>query len=129
MKLLPISNESPREREILEIIYAVGPSTVAEVRTRLADAPGYSAVRTMLTRLVAKGALRITKEGARYVYSPTKKRETVSKEALRRVLNTYFEGSLARAVTALLDDRSGTISADDARELERRLGAARRAGR
>ncbi len=129
MKPVPISNESPREREILDVIYAAGPSSVGDVRERLADPPGYSAVRTMLSRLVAKGHLRFKREGTRYVYSPTRKREVMSRQALRRVLNTYFGGSLAQAVTALLDDRSGAISPDEARELERRLAAARKEGR
>ena len=102
---------------------------MAEVLEKLNDPPGYSAVRTMLTRLVTKGYLRQKREGMRYVYSPAKQKESVSKEALRRVLNTYFGGSIAHAVNALLDDRTGAISAEEAREIEKRLAAARKEGK
>jgi predicted transcriptional regulator len=120
-----IADESPREREVLEVIYDGGPASVAEVRDRLANPPGYSAVRTMLTRLVAKGLLSYKRDGQRYVYSPAK-RETVRKQALKRVIKTYFGGSLTQAVSAFLDDHHGSISADDAREIQRMLAAARK---
>ena len=128
MKADRVLDESPREREILDIIYAAGPSSVSDVRDQLTEAPSYSAVRTMLTRLVAKGYLRYRREGMRYVYSPARQKESVSKDALRRVLNTYFGGSIAQAVNALLDDRTGAISPEEAREIQRRLAAARKAG-
>lgn len=124
-----ISNESPREGEILDAIYAAGPSSVADVRARLADPPSYSAVRTLLTRLVAKGHLRFRRDGLRYVYSPTTERDVVSRQALRQVLNKYFGGSLAQAVTAMLDDRSEAISEEEAQEIRRRLAAAKKEGR
>jgi predicted transcriptional regulator len=129
MKADRVLDESPREREILDVIYAAGPSSVSEVRERLADAPSYSAVRTMLTRLVGKGYLRYKREGMRYVYSPARQKDSVSRDALRRVLNMYFGGSVAHAVNALLDDRSGAISREEAREIQRRLAAARKAGK
>ena len=118
-----------REREILDIIYSAGPSSVAKVRNQLSDPPSYSAVRTMLTRLVAKGFLHYKREGMRYVYSPARQKAGVSKDALRRVLNTYFGGSVAQVVNALLDDRRGAITPEEAREIEQRLAAARKAGK
>ncbi len=124
-----VLDESPREREILDVIYAAGPSSVSDVRDQLTEAPSYSAVRTMLTRLVAKGYLRYRREGMRYVYSPARQKESASKDALRRVLNTYFGGSVAQAVNALLDDRRGAVSPEEAREIQRRLAAARKAGK
>ena len=124
-----VLDESPREREILEIIYAAGPLSVAEVRDHMKNAPGYSAVRTMLTRLVAKGYLRYKREGLRYVYSPVKQKESVRKEALQRVLHTYFGGSITQAVNALLDERSGAITPDEEREIKKRLAAARKEGK
>ena len=41
-----------REREIFEILCGADGATVADVRERLSDAPGYSAVRTLLSRLI-----------------------------------------------------------------------------
>jgi predicted transcriptional regulator len=122
-------DESPREREILKIIYAAGPLSVSEVRDRMKNPPGYSAVRTMLTRVVAKGYLRYRREGLRYVYSPVKQKESVRREALNRVLDTYFGGSIAQAVNALIDERSGAITPAEEREIRKRLAAARKEGK
>jgi predicted transcriptional regulator len=123
-----ITEESPREREILEVIYAAGPSSVSDVRDKLANPPGYSAVRTMLTRLVAKGFLRYKRDGQRYVYSPRTAPDTIRKLALKRVIRAYFGGSLTQAVSALLDEHTGSISSADAREIQRMLAAARKRG-
>ena len=50
---------SRREREIMNAIFALGNRASAEdIRTRLIDPPGYSAVRAMLVRLEAKGYIR-----------------------------------------------------------------------
>lgn len=120
-----VAEESPREREILEIIYAAGPSSVSDVLERLANPPGYSAVRTMMTRLVDKGFLKHKRDGQKYVYSAAR-REVVSRQALKRVIRTYFGGSLSQAVSAFLDEHQGTISSEDAREIQRMLAAARK---
>ena len=68
-----------REREIYEILLAAGEATAADVRRAMADAPSHSAVRTMLARLEAKGAIAHRVEDQAYVYrsvpQPAKVRE------------------------------------------------------
>jgi BlaI family transcriptional regulator, penicillinase repressor len=126
---IPISDESPREREILDVIHQAGAATAAEVQRQLTRPPSYSAVRTMLARLIAKRHLKATLRGSRLVYRAATSPEVVRKQVLRRVLDTFFGGSLAQAVTALLDDNAGVISEAEAREIRRRLAAARKEGR
>lgn len=109
---------SRREREILEVIFAIGAEASAEeIRERLSDPPSYSAVRAMLAKLEAKGAVRHKEKGLRYVYSPTVARKTASRSALRRLIDVFFEGSKEQAVTALLTEERWT---DD--ELEELAG-------
>jgi len=63
---------SRREREIMNAVFALDNRASAEdVRARLTHPPSYSAVRAMLVRLEAKGHLRHTEDGARYIYSAT----------------------------------------------------------
>ena len=124
-----IPDESPREREILQIIHAAGPLSVAEVRERMKNPPSYSAVRTMLTRVVAKGYLRYRQEGLRYVYSPAKQKDSVRRKAVQRVVDIYFGGSISQAVNAMIDERSGAITPDEEREIRKRLAAARKEGK
>jgi predicted transcriptional regulator len=96
---------SRREREILDVIFAIGGEASAEeIREKLSDPPSYSAVRAMLAKLEAKGAVKHKEKGLRYVYSPTMPRKTARKSALRRLVDVFFEGSKEQVVTALLDE-------------------------
>lgn len=117
------STLSRREREILEVIFAIGEEASAEeIRERLSDPPSYSAVRAMLAKLEGKGAIRHKEKGLRYVYSPTMPRGKARRSALRRLVDVFFGGSKEQAVTALLDDEKWTDEELDelARAIERR---------
>ncbi|HKQ56381.1 MAG TPA: BlaI/MecI/CopY family transcriptional regulator [Candidatus Eisenbacteria bacterium] len=92
-----------RERQIMDVIYARGRATVAEVLEGLADPPSYSSVRTLLRLLEEKGHLRHEESGPRFVYIPTVAREKARRSALRNVLDTFFAGSTEDAMAALLD--------------------------
>jgi BlaI family penicillinase repressor len=116
---------SRREREILEVIFAIGDEASAEeIRERLSDPPSYSAVRAMLAKLEAKGAVKHKEKGLRYVYSPTMPRGKARKSALRRLVDVFFEGSKEQAVTALLDDEKW--SDDELDELAKQIERVRK---
>jgi predicted transcriptional regulator len=116
---------SRRERQIMDFIYARGEVTAAEVEQGLPDAPSYSAVRALLRILVDKGFLRHRQEGPRYIYQPTEPREKASRSALKNVLQTFFQGSLANAVSSLVDGRSGRLSSEELKRLEAIIKEAR----
>ena len=63
-----------RERQILDVVYAIGRASVSDVRSRLADPPSYSSVRTMLGLLESKGFLKRDRDGVRHLYTPTRSR-------------------------------------------------------
>ena len=94
---------SRRERQIMDVIFARGEATAADVHAALPEPPSYSAVRAMLRILEDKGALKHREDGPRYIYLPTESREKASRSALKRVVQTFFDGSLADAVAALVD--------------------------
>lgn len=97
-----ISNLPRREREIFEILCSVGEATAAEVRERMADAPSYSAVRTLLARLEAKDLVTHREVDQAYVYRSARQGEQVRQSALQQMVRTFFDGSAASAATALL---------------------------
>ncbi|MCP4711016.1 MAG: BlaI/MecI/CopY family transcriptional regulator [Planctomycetes bacterium] len=99
----PIIVLSRRERQIMDIVYRRGEASVSEVLGDLDEAPSYSAVRAFLRILEEKGHLKHKKEGPRYIYMPTRSREKASRTALKRILQTFFDGSVEEAVAALLD--------------------------
>jgi BlaI family penicillinase repressor len=94
---------SRREREIMDVLYALGDSATAEeIREKLTDPPSYSAARAMLAKLEAKGVIRHRAEGLRYVYSPVTSRTTAQKTAVSNLMRVFFGGSASEAAAALL---------------------------
>jgi BlaI family penicillinase repressor len=109
----------------MDIIYARGQVTAVEVESALADAPSYSTVRTLLRILERKGFLKHREEGPRYVFLPTEPHQKASRHAIQRVLNTFFEGSLANAVAALVDTSDAKLSPEELKRIEALVRAAK----
>ena len=108
-----------REREIMDALFALADgASVEDVRERLSDPPGYSAVRAMLAKLEAKGYVRHREEGLRYVYSPTKSRAAAQRNALSKLVRVFFGGSPRQTVTALLKQETWTDAELDALRAE-----------
>jgi BlaI family transcriptional regulator, penicillinase repressor len=120
---------SRREQEILDIVYARGHATAAEVREAMHEAPTDAAVRTTLRILVAKGHLRIKQDGPRYDYWPTVPREAARRSALQHVLHTFFGGSTESALATLLDIRPGDMNGETRRRLKQLIDKAAKEGR
>jgi BlaI family transcriptional regulator, penicillinase repressor len=120
---------SRRERQIMDIVYAQGEASAAAVHAALPDPPSYSAVRALLAILVDKGHLKHRTEQGRYIYVPTRRRAQVGRSALRRVLDTFFEGSLEKAVAALLQGSDANLTADELQRLGQIIEQARKEGR
>ena len=96
-----------REREILNAIFALGNRASAEeIRARLTNPPGDSAVRVMLARLEKKSVLKHQQDGVRYIYSATISPASAKRSALQQYLQTFFGGSLTRMMTALVAEGS-----------------------
>lgn len=116
---------SRREREIMDAVFALGNRASAEaVRSRLVDAPSYSATRTMLTRLVEKGYLRHQAQGNRYIYSATVSPAAAKRAGLHRFLGVFFEGSRHNLVASLLRDEAWTE--DELNSLQSEIDRARK---
>jgi len=119
---------SRRERQIMEILFARGEATAAQVLEDLPDPPSYSSVRALLAILVEKGHAKHRSEQGRYVYTPTKRRSRAGRSALVRVLETFYEGSLEKAVAAMLQADSKP-SADELKRLSDLIDQAQKEGR
>src|SRR6187402_1637330 len=109
---------SRRERQIMYIVYARGEANATEVGEALPDPTAHSTVRTLLRILEEKGHLKHREDGQRFVYFPTKSRAIESKSALKRVVQTFFSGSLADAVAALVDTADGKLPAAELKRIE-----------
>ena len=120
---------SRRERQIMDVLYRVGPASVAEVLEEIPDPPGYSAVRALLRVLEEKGRVSHVQEGPRYLYGPTTPREEASHSALRRVISTFFDDSPEQVMAALIDISGSEMTDDELAQLETQISKARQEGR
>ena len=126
---MPHSQLSRRERQIMDAAYRLGRASAAEILGEIPEPPSYSAVRALLRILVDKGHLRFEQDGPRYVYSPTVSRRKARSGALEQLVRTFFDGSPAQAVTALLDSSQGKLSRAELDELAALIDAVRSKGR
>jgi BlaI family transcriptional regulator, penicillinase repressor len=117
-----------RERQILEALYRRGSASVNEVLAELPDPPGYSAVRTFLRLLEEKGHVTHTQEGAKYIYHPTRPRPPVAREALYKLMETFFGGRPEQIVNTLLTDEERKLSDEDLDRLSAMIAEARQRG-
>ena len=113
----------------MDILFRLGEATAANVMDALPDPPSYSAVRALLRILEDKGHVTHRQQGPRYVYRPTVSVEKAKESALQHVVATFFEGSVPRAVAALLDLRDDAMAEGDLQRLARLIEQAREEGR
>ena len=120
---------SRRERQIMEVIYSRRECPATEVRAQMADAPTPTAVRTMLRILEQKGHLTHRKEGRQFIYRPTRPRQQAARSAMRRLLSTFFSGSIEQAVAAYMSDPGVELPPDEVERLRQLVEKASKKGR
>ena len=101
----------------MDIVHRRGRATALEVHAELPDAPHAAAVRTLLRILEDKGHLRHDKEGPRHVYYAAVPRTVAQRSALKHLLGTFFGGSRAAAIAALLEEGERPLTATERRQL------------
>jgi BlaI family transcriptional regulator, penicillinase repressor len=102
-----------RERQIMDRLYRLGRATANEILDGLSGSPSSSTVRTQLRVLESKGYVRHDEEGLRYVYMPTVPRHAARRSALKHLVDTFFDGSNAKVVAALLGGDCGRVTDED----------------
>ena len=106
---------SRRERQIMDILFRLGQATASDIWKQMPDAPTYTTTRGLLRVLERKEHVVHEKDGVRYIYRPIARKADTGTSVLAHVVRTFFDGSPARAMAALL----GTTQALDAEEVDR----------
>lgn len=120
------SHLTRREQQILAIIHQRSEVSVTEIAESMPDPVADSAVRVFLKTLMEKGRVRRRKDGRRFLYSAVGSRSTEGRSALRRILGTFFESSLADAVSSHLSDPSVELRSGELERVARIIEEARR---
>jgi predicted transcriptional regulator len=114
----------------MEIVYGEKQGVTAnDVQKALGGEVSNSAVRTHLRILESKGHLCHTETDGKYVYTPTKPRDTAARSALSQVMTTFFGGSVERIVATLLSEKEAEISDAELARLQQLIDDAREKGR
>jgi len=117
---------TPRELEILKVLWEHGPQSVAEVHRLLRTADGKhqasNTVQTLLRIMETKGLVSHTAEGRTFIYAPLFSRE----ETASRFLDRVFDGAASQLVQSLL--RAEKIPPDELEQMRQLINAARKKG-
>lgn len=93
-----------RELDIMGVLWRLGSGTVADIQAALPRPAGYTTVLKQLQILDEKGAVRHEREGRAYRYHPVSEAAEVGDTALRRLLDTVFDGSAEMALARLVSE-------------------------
>ena len=110
---------SEAESVVMEILWARHPRTSEEVVAALADAQDWqeATIKTLLNRLLNKGAINAERDGRRYLYAPVLRREDWVLEESGSLLDRLFDGRVAPLVAHFSQHRK--LSKADLAELKR----------
>ena len=122
----PYDRLSRRERQILDIVLELKEATAKDVVERLPEPPSNSAARAMLVKLEAKGAISHFERNLHYVYTPAFSPNVVRKSAISRLVRVFFGGSVAHAVSGMVDMSADRLSAEQLDEIAAKIEKARR---
>ena len=102
------------EHRIMEVIWARGSATVADVVEALEGKDAYTTILTLMRILTAKGYLSTRKEGRAHVFTPKVDRNTAARKAVRQLLSKFFAGSASELVLTFLREEELTPEELDA---------------
>ncbi len=112
---------SDAEHAVMEALWKRSPQTAAEVCETVCKDRGWSmpTVKTLLSRLVQKGALATQPDGRRFLYTPLIARSAYVGGESRRLVDRLFGGRAAPLLAHLAQEEA--LSPDDIAEIERLL--------
>lgn len=96
---------TPRELDVMSILWRKGSGTVAEVREELADTLAYTTVLWVLQTLATKGHVRHERAGKAFRYFPATAAEDAGGSALDRIVDKVFHGSASMLLAQLVQER------------------------
>lgn len=109
---------SKAELQVMDVLWIESPLAASDVAERLSGDTGWSlkTVKTLLSRLAEKGAVRHEPDGRRFLYRPIVSRDAYAGDAARSLADQLFGGRAAPLVAHLAE--GGGLAPDDIRDLE-----------
>jgi BlaI family transcriptional regulator, penicillinase repressor len=110
---------SAAESLVMEMLWGRNPLTADDIVEAIADEQNWSAatVRTLLNRLLTKGAVSATREGRRYLYAPILAREDYVSAESQNLLDRLFGGRVGPLMSHFSAQQK--LTPEDIAELKR----------
>lgn len=110
---------SEAELDIMAVLWAEAPLGASDIAARVSASRAWSptTVKTMLSRLVDKGALAAEAEGRRFLYRPLIERVSLAGAQTGRLVDRLFGGRISPLVAHLAERRD--LEPEDLAELEK----------
>lgn len=112
---------SDAEFEIMQVIWDKHPISTNEIVEETAGRKSWNmrTVHTLISRLEKKGAIKHTKAGRLYIYSPVILREDYIASESRSFVRRFYDGAVSKMVMSFID--ADMISAEDMAKLKEML--------
>jgi predicted transcriptional regulator len=112
---------TPREAEIMDVLWKLGAATAEDVRQQLAGNPHDSSVRTMLRVLINKGCVKVDHSVRPATYRAAIPQAKMRTKVTSNLLRRFFSGSAEELVQHLLEDEQ--LTPDQLSKLRRQYGS------
>jgi BlaI family penicillinase repressor len=115
-KTLPRIADS--EWRVMQVLWEHGPRTANDIVKALAGEVKWKArtIKTLIGRLVKKGAVKVTAEGYRYQYTAAVDESECIRSETKSFVQRVYQGGMSPALAAFLEDAE--LSAEDIEELQ-----------
>ena len=110
---------SEAESHVMEVLWRSSPATAADIIEALSKTQDWNeaTVRTLLFRLVKKGAVSTERDGRKYLYSPMITRDAFILDETKGVMDRFFGGEVAPFVSYF--SRQKKLTKKDVKELRK----------
>lgn len=106
---------TPKEEEIMHILWKLEKAFVKEVVSEMTDDPHYNTISTMVRNLEEKGYVSHKAFGNSHQYFPVVRKEDYRKGFMSTAIENYFNNSYSNMVSFFAKEEK--ISADELREI------------
>lgn len=108
------------EEDVMQLVWELGRGTVSDLLEKFAEPkPPHSTVSSVVRILEKKGYVGHKAYGKTHEYFPLVDKSEYGKRSLTDVLRNYFDGSVARLVSHLVEDKK--LSEGDLQEIMKKL--------
>lgn len=110
---------SSAEHIVMKALWARHPQSAEEIVGEVAEAQTWTeaTVKTLLNRLLKKGAVSAEKDGRRYLYRPVLEQQQYVSEQSRTLLDRFFDGRISALVSHFSEREQ--LNPDEVAELKR----------